>query len=142
VYTTLVAALVGTGFQNLQLSLGELIHFYFEGSNEELPSGPVYDIQLWHAGTGKPHKRLAGDDLPISDLAFTPDSRYVVSITYDAHWFAVVRFWDVVSGRVASWFRPGGLQAYMAFSPDGRRLATAGDDGKIKIWDVKKLLKK
>jgi WD40 repeat protein len=82
---------------------------------------------------------------PVSDLAFTPDGKHLVSAGHDK----VIRVWDWQAGRTVRILRgeigPGdeGRIFAMALSPDGRRLAVAGQitvpgqaEQHIRIYDL------
>lgn len=69
-----------------------------------------------------------GHQARVTDVAFTPDGRSLVSVSFDKS----VRVWDVARGRLTATFRPpsgrrriGELFA-VAVSPDGRTIAVAG----------------
>lgn len=79
----------------------------------------------------------------VMSLAFSPDGEILASGGYnyeDQLWdvaFAEIRLWDVDTSRqIAVMPAPGGGVIALAFSPDGKTLASGSWDGKILIWDL------
>jgi WD40 repeat protein len=52
-----------------------------------------------------------------------------------------VKLWDTVSGQELLTLRQETGFHRVVFSPDGKRLAGAGDDGTIIIWDASRSMK-
>ena len=77
---------------------------------------------LWNATTGTLLHTLTGHHGLISDIAFSPDGREVVTASFDHD----ARTWDVASGRLLHVLRGHFFPVYSAaFSPDGDWVVTA-----------------
>jgi WD40 repeat protein len=73
---------------------------------------------------------LAGHQGEVTSLAFAPDGKALVSGSAD--W--TVRLWDVTTRKFGRQLNAGCAVAAVAFAGD-KALATAGDDGVIRVWD-------
>ncbi len=93
------------------------------------------EVLLFDAKSGEAlkHPPLATEDEKAAvRVAFAPDGTLAVGYT-DCH----ILFWNLTSARaVRKIVTPNGLPTGMAFSPDGRCLATASGDGGVHLWEL------
>jgi RNA polymerase sigma factor (sigma-70 family) len=107
-------------------------------------------VRLWDAVAGRKLHEMEGHTGGVTAVAFSPDGRALVSASHDA----TLRFWDLPTGKpvrtvpVADETTPrgppddnvrgvhyGGVLA-VAYSPDGRLLASGSEDGTVRLWDA------
>jgi WD40 repeat protein len=93
------------------------------------------EVQVWDGATGQELLTLRGHLRGVTGLAFSPDSRRLISTGQDG----TVRLWELTTGlELITLPVPGVHQIespWLAFSADGNRVLLAGASGVIHAWD-------
>ncbi|HEY7428376.1 MAG TPA: sigma-70 family RNA polymerase sigma factor, partial [Gemmataceae bacterium] len=106
----------------------------FAPDGKTLASG-INAIRLWDTATGQEISPRPGHDGPVDFLAVTPDGRRAVSLSpFDGF----IHLWDVASGKSVIALPAGHFREFHsgALSSDGKRFASGGTDGKVRVWDL------
>ncbi|GGU36725.1 P-loop NTPase fold protein [Nocardioides albus] len=90
-------------------------------------------IHLFRTGTGHRRAPLQGHHAAVNALTFSPDGTLLGSVGNDRR--AIL--WNLRSERNNDGLDLGGATGLdIEICPDGRLLAVACDDGKVRIWDI------
>jgi WD40 repeat protein len=100
-------------------------------------------IRLWDPATGRSVRSLHGHVSPVSSVCWSPDGKMLASASKIAPYHGAlveertVRLWDPTTGmevrRVAGHNRDVWS---LAWSPNGKMLASGSEDETIRLWDV------
>jgi len=88
-------------------------------------------VMLWHVEGASQKAVLTGHGDAVRSLAFAPDGLELATASQDK----MVRLWDVASGALRRELKCHGWVYDVAFSPDGRLLASAVDRSVV-IWEI------
>jgi WD40 repeat protein/tRNA A-37 threonylcarbamoyl transferase component Bud32 len=102
-----------------------------------LASGRRQSVAVWDAGTGRQVLSLKGHTSYVKSVCFSPDVTLLASAddrqSEGGEQPGEVKLWDLRTGRESRSLKG---HTCVCFSPDGTRLASAGDDGSVRLWDA------
>jgi WD40 repeat protein len=100
-------------------------------------------VLVWNVASGKNVLSYNNGNDDINSVAWSPDGKRIASGGNDA----LVQVWDALTGQHAYIYRghadvyPGHFTSHaaiyaVAWSPDGKRIASGGNDNTVQVWSV------
>jgi WD40 repeat protein/uncharacterized caspase-like protein len=115
-----------------QVGLFAAVAFSPDGHTLASSGSQLNSLRLWDVATGRELRTLGGRSFQVSSVAFSGDGRAFASA---GGVNGPIRLWDIAAGQELHAL-PGNLVYSIAFSPDGRTVASGGYDNTVKLWDV------
>ena len=92
-------------------------------------------IRIWNLETGQEVDRLPDQGTGFSAMAVSPDGETLLAARMDA----VIQLWKITDTKAVREVELSGHQdaiRCVAYTPDGKRAVSCGDDRTVRVWDL------
>lgn len=105
----------------------------FSPNGETLAAAGDVSIQLWNTATGSLEKTLESYWGSFACIAFSSDNK---TLALTPHEVNEIQLWDITRNHQQTHERHDEQVESIAFSPDGKILASTSQDHTIQLWDI------
>lgn len=127
-------------FSKLRFGKGKTNDIEFSEDGSQFAVATSIGIWIYDAKTGKDLFLLQNPGHGISTLAFSPDSK-IIAAASSKRQDGEIQFWDANTQKLLTTIEVEQRISNLFFSDDGTQLASTGDFGHVRIWDVSNTLK-
>ena len=108
----------------------------FSPDNKTLVSGGYKEVLLWDAATGQLVRKVGGLSGQVRSVAFSKDGRKLALAAGIAGRSGTVALLDLESSAITEIQHAKDEMLAVAFSTDGKWLATGGTDSIVRVWNL------
>ncbi|XP_030758560.1 target of rapamycin complex subunit lst8 [Sitophilus oryzae] len=97
--------------------------------------GYDHTIKLWQTHTGMCHRTMQHSESQVNALEITPDKKLLAAASYQH-----INMYDLLSNNPNSIVNYEGTSknvTCVGFNDDGRLMYSGGEDGRVRIWDLR-----
>ncbi|MEO0924242.1 MAG: caspase family protein [Cyanobacteria bacterium J06643_13] len=110
---------------------GKVIALWKESTRDYIILNNNNVIELWSI-EGELIHTLEGHDFEIDSVKFSPDGKFVVSISYDN----TIKLWSMEGKLIRTLEGHNDDANSIEFSPDSKTIVSISDDNTIKLWSI------